>query len=286
MKKQYLVLVLAVLLFPLYTFAQVEVFDNGHVEMAGSSPDSVKVKVGSNGFFLFRIPWARTGLYTVNSSINTLFNIGTLSESFTASGGLTSSYKAIGVMGFGGGASSGNNYGVIGITANNMGGTTYGAGIYGTANHWAETLSDNYAGYFDGATHIDGTLTATQFNNPSDIRLKENVSDLCADGESALASVMSLNALKYNYKKREREGAFFFDSEESRAQVEANDLAESKVLHFGLSAQELQAIYPNLVKEDSDGYLSVNYVELVPVLIQCIKELKQQLDTLTNGNAP
>ena len=56
--------------------------------------------------------------------------------------------------------------------------------------------------------------------------------------------------------------------------------AKSKKLHFGLIAQELQTIYPNLVEEGEDGYLGINYVELVPILICSIQELKQEVDEL------
>lgn len=52
--------------------------------------------------------------------------------------------------------------------------------------------------------------------------------------------------------------------------------------HYGLSAQELQTIYPDLVTEGQDGYLAVNYVELIPILIQSIQDLKRELDELRN----
>lgn len=55
--------------------------------------------------------------------------------------------------------------------------------------------------------------------------------------------------------------------------------------HFGLIAQELQAIYPNLVKEGQDGYLGVNYQELVPVLIRSIQELNQKIETMESRSA-
>jgi hypothetical protein len=54
--------------------------------------------------------------------------------------------------------------------------------------------------------------------------------------------------------------------------------------HFGLSAQELKEIYPNLVLEAQDGYLYVNYTELVPVLIRAIQELKEELDAVKGGD--
>ena len=50
--------------------------------------------------------------------------------------------------------------------------------------------------------------------------------------------------------------------------------------HYGVSAQQLQEIYPDLVLEGQDGYLAVNYVELVPILIRSIQELKQELDEM------
>ena len=50
--------------------------------------------------------------------------------------------------------------------------------------------------------------------------------------------------------------------------------------YYGLSAQELQQIYPDLVTEQQNGYLAVNYVELVPILIRSIQELKTEIDDL------
>jgi len=48
--------------------------------------------------------------------------------------------------------------------------------------------------------------------------------------------------------------------------------------HYGVDAEELQKLYPDLVLEGQDGYLSVNYSELVPLLIRSIQVLKQELD--------
>ena len=53
--------------------------------------------------------------------------------------------------------------------------------------------------------------------------------------------------------------------------------------HFGLIAQELQNVYPELVYKKSNGYLAVNYTELIPVLVQSIKELKAEVDVLKSA---
>ena len=38
------------------------------------------------------------------------------------------------------------------------------------------------------------------------------------------------------------------------------------------------------MREGQDGYLGVNYTELVPILIRSIQELKQELDEVRGGN--
>jgi hypothetical protein len=43
---------------------------------------------------------------------------------------------------------------------------------------------------------------------------------------------------------------------------------------IGVIAQEIQAVYPELVMEGGNGYLSVNYPKLTAVLLQSVKELK------------
>jgi hypothetical protein len=51
-------------------------------------------------------------------------------------------------------------------------------------------------------------------------------------------------------------------------------------LKFGFIAQELREIYPNLVLEDDYGHLSLNYIGLIPVLVESIKELNTKINVL------
>jgi hypothetical protein len=48
---------------------------------------------------------------------------------------------------------------------------------------------------------------------------------------------------------------------------------------IGLLAQEIEEVFPELVKEGEDkgGPLSVNYQGLIPVLINAIKEQQEEL---------
>jgi hypothetical protein len=49
---------------------------------------------------------------------------------------------------------------------------------------------------------------------------------------------------------------------------------------FGFSAQELEQVFPELVEMDNDGYLTVDYISLIPVLVEAIKELNVELESL------
>lgn len=50
-------------------------------------------------------------------------------------------------------------------------------------------------------------------------------------------------------------------------------------LHFGFIAQDVEKIYPNLVRNVNGDY-SVNYIEFVPLLLQALKEEDQQVQAL------
>ncbi len=45
---------------------------------------------------------------------------------------------------------------------------------------------------------------------------------------------------------------------------------------LGLIAQQVQEVFPEAVKQEENGYLSVNYSDMVPVLIQAVKQLANQ----------
>ena len=46
---------------------------------------------------------------------------------------------------------------------------------------------------------------------------------------------------------------------------------------IGFIAQEVEKIFPELVDTNETGYKSVNYIGLVPVLLEGIKDLQKQL---------
>ena len=147
-----------------------------------------------------------------------------------------------------------------------------GAAIFGSTLHdFNVNIQGMYSGYFNGEVYVATKLTVPTIVSPSDIRLKENVISVSETENTSryLDRLLDMNVIEYNYKRPD----FLVETQSS-----SNEQFEKalKHRHVGFVAQEMQELFPNLVEEGQDGYLGVNYVELVPVLIRAIQELKQE----------
>ena len=96
-----------------------------------------------------------------------------------------------------------------------------------------------------GNMTLSGTLTQN-----SDARLKTNISPV----KNALNKLDNLQGYHYNWK----------------------DTISDKTLQTGLLAQEVEQQMPELVLTDEDGIKSLNYIGLIPYLIEGMKELKKE----------
>ena len=222
--------------------------------------------------------------------------------------------KRVGVLGrIAGSTGDGEyDYGVAGKVTSQS--STNGAAVYGISLSSSNTLNSItglYAGYFAGDARVTGTLTAGTVVTSSDYRLKDNIRSL-SSSDGCLSKLMSMNVVEFNNKQREYE-VNERDREASAEELEATILgADSTAMlmnlyqgasdgkarwyeedspiiknkHYGLIAQELQEIYPDLVVESQDGFLAINYMEIIPLLIRSVQELKTELDATKNANAP
>lgn len=222
--------------------------------------------------------WSLSGRGNIQKSRHNIGVYGAICSNTTLNSGRT-----FGVMGIAGGATSGWNYGVCGM----LGGPGNGAGVYGSTT-WDNGTNTGgvYAGYFNGPVKVTGTLTAQSVVTLSDYRVKDNVKSL---SNSSLDNIMSMNVVEYNYDADLLMPAD--DSDTASVNTRSLQLSKEKSLiatekHYGLIAQELQQLYPNLVKESQDGYLTINYIEIIPLLIRSVQELKAEINTLQAGNAP
>jgi len=53
-----------------------------------------------------------------------------------------------------------------------------------------------------------------------------------------------------------------------------------KETQLGFIAQEFEKVIPELVRTDENGYKSIDYVKLTPVLVEAIREQQKQIDEL------
>ena len=54
--------------------------------------------------------------------------------------------------------------------------------------------------------------------------------------------------------------------------------------HFGFIAQDVEKEFPNLVSTDMEGLKSVNYLEMIPLLLHKINDLERKLEEIKNNN--
>jgi len=103
----------------------------------------------------------------------------------------------------------------------------------------------------NGVVWSGNTITAA-----SDARLKTNIQSLTGN---TLKKIDNLRGVYFNWKPETNKG--------SGRQI-------------GVIAQEVEKIYPELVTTDEDGYKSVAYDRLGPILIEAIKEQQKEIDSL------
>lgn len=200
-----------------------------------------------------------------------------LEVSSYSSSSVSNNSKAYGILSSAGNAKSGYNYGIC----TSLSGSNNGTGLFASSGSYpnAYEITGKYAGYFDGNVKVIGNVTATTVTTTSDLRLKNNIRQI---ENGSLSKIMEMNVVRYGLKNQE---VNILEPTEEAKYLYSPDSDILKQEHIGLIAQELQQIYPELVNEGDDGYLSVNYIEIVPILIKSIQELKTKVDILENEAA-
>ena len=229
------------------------------------------------------------GIYVGNQAVS-YENVGVFAESYKVDPESLPFYSC-GVLGLASGSVQGWNFGVSGCLND-----TYGTGIFGSSQGWHPNITFNgaYAGFFHGDVYTTGAIYTSSVYTPSDYRLK---SDIKSVSSSCLDKVLDMNIVEFKYKQREIEPIEAVENAQVSRLLTANeedeeatwydeDKAFMKNKHYGLIAQELQEIYPDLVVEGDDGYLGVNYIEIIPLLVRSIQELNAKVEQYENGNAP
>lgn len=236
------------------------------------------------------------GVYTENYTTNKDWTYGLYGRSFVSTKkhvGLSgvasnstplSTGRSFGILGCASNATSGYNCGVFG----GLDGTQNGGAIVASIYHawgFSYAINGRYAGYFDGPVFATEEVTAPSFNVPSSASSITNVRNL--NGERSYQGIMSLNPVEYKNTYSLELGSEVTDtiSSETMAGLEkvvAKKKATART-HYGFVAEEVQEIYPELVHENSKGELSIDYIGLIPLLIQTVQQLDAEVKALRAG---
>lgn len=289
MKKALLLILLATT--SLLASAQLKVTSDGKVKISSTQTTSyANLLVGNSTWGTGSSTVGISGSPATIGTSNNIGIVGTINANSSYSN--DKNYGVLGVVSSIN-VNHGRNYGLAGMIGFNNATPYGGTGIYGATHtylfSYPTNISGIYAGYFEGPIKVTGNITASNMYIPSDSRLSENVVSLNERGNdtSTLDNLLGMNVIQYNMKSRipdEMPAGIENDStgnvREAYEYLKKDEMKMTERRHFGIDAEELKKTYPDLVLEGQDGYLAVNYVELVPVLIKAIQELKQQVDEL------
>ena len=146
-----------------------------------------------------------------------------------------------------------------------------------------QTSVDGFTWSSYGSSTAWATLNGTELNvtgdvvaNTSDKRLKTNIVNI----DSPLEKLNKINGVYFNWNETAKE-------------LNKKDTNKREV---GFIAQEVQSVLPEIVSlapfdtiehtnqsKSGENYLTIQYEKMVPLLVECIKELKKEIEELKNN---
>jgi hypothetical protein len=102
-----------------------------------------------------------------------------------------------------------------------------------------------------GDLHVDGNITAYSTTTSSDINLKQNIAHITDPWQY----LDGIDGYTYNFIKDGKESA-------------------------GVIAQQVEQVLPSAVGEDNKGFKSVDYNQIIGVLVAAVKDLKEAQDAI------
>ena len=157
--------------------------------------------------------------------------------------------------------------------------TTGYRGLYlgaGTVASAVGAISETVVGYGltgkgSNTAYVGGSSGAYQQNNSaawsitSDARLKKNI----VDNTIGLSAITAIQVRNFEYR-----------TANEITELESQNAVDIQGVQLGAIAQEIQAILPDCVKTESTGVMSVDTTNLTWYLINAVKELKAEVDSL------
>lgn len=101
--------------------------------------------------------------------------------------------------------------------------------------------------------HVDGEVTAVDFNTTSDAKVKNNVEPII----DAISKISQINGVTFSF---------------------INDPKSKR--HAGVIAQDVERVLPEAVNDGNDGIKTVAYGNMIALLVEAIKEQQKQIEEL------
>ncbi len=112
------------------------------------------------------------------------------------------------------------------------------------------------ARYIGTQDFTSATIIGLNVNANGTISSDKRLKDVVGDSKTGLEQIRKVEIKDYKWKDK-----------------------RDKDIHTGVMAQDFQKIFPTLVKEDNKGYLCIQPIELIFVVMNAIKELDQEFQT-------
>jgi hypothetical protein len=122
---------------------------------------------------------------------------------------------------------------------------------------------NNQIVFYNSSTDTFNAIQVSQVLNYSDARAKTGVRDFT----NGIDVIKRLRPVSYNFTG-------------SQTRITSPNIYTGTNSELGLIAQELEEVLPNLVFTDEEGRKLVDYVSLIPVLIDAIQSLQKEVDNL------
>lgn len=109
--------------------------------------------------------------------------------------------------------------------------------------------------------HVNGSVAGTSWTATSDARLKKNVKTL----GGSLEKVSNMRGVSFEWDGKNDANTQYPEGKQ-----------------IGFIAQEVEAVFPELINEDGKWFKGVEYANVTAILIEAVKELKIRNETLEN----
>ena len=285
------------------SYAQFKVNSSGYIATGNTSTANSPISINSAGNSSYYIYCNNTS----NKSGFYLSAYGNNSSSTIYGGSFFSSSASTAIGLRGNGSTSSTNIGVLGnadVGVKSMGilgsvNQTYistGAGVYGTVyGDLGSGLStgDKYAGFFRGNVKATGSIVAGTtlqgaLLGESSSESGTSSGSLSLRSASVTGGLSGLNVTTYQKERPElpvdTETIYALDGDTTiRAEKPEPDIMDEQFYnknHFALDADRLEEAFPDLVYINKDGNKVINYMEIIPLLVQSINELSAEIAEL------